>query len=97
MHTKPRDIILWNNNLWHSAFKRKDGLPRRTLFIGYTPDPGSDLLKILELRKEVKMHLNEDYPYMYSEEMTRNANLTRKKMIARLEELEIENVKEKNS
>ena len=45
----------------------------------------------------VKNHLNEDCPYMYSEEMIRYANPTRKKMIARLEELGIENVKEKNS
>ena len=97
LHTKPRDIVLWNNHIWHSAFKRKDGLPRRTLFIGYTPDPGNDLLEILELRKMVQNHLNEDCPYMYSEEMIRNANPTRKKMIARLEELGIENVKEKNS
>lgn len=95
LHTKPRDIVLWNNNIWHSAFKRKDGLPRRTLFIGYTPDPGNDLLEILELRKKVKNHLIEDYPYMYSEEMIRNATPARKKMIARLEELGIENVKRK--
>jgi len=96
LDTKPRDIILWNNHLWHSAFKRKDGLPRRTLFNTYMPDPENDLLKTLELRDTVKQHrqhLSEDWPYLYNELMLRNASPARNKMIARLEELGVENVR----
>ena len=93
LHTQPGDVILWNNHIWHSAFKRKDGLPRRTLFIGYMPDPGNDLLKILELRNQVKQHLSEDRPYLYNEQMMRNASPARNKMVARLEELGVENVR----
>ena len=95
LHTKPGDLVLWNNHIWHSAFKRKDGLPRRTLFIGYMPDPGNNLLKILELREQAAYHLREERPYIYSEEMIRNASPARNKMIARLEELGVENVREK--
>jgi ectoine hydroxylase-related dioxygenase (phytanoyl-CoA dioxygenase family) len=98
--TKPRDIILWNNHLWHSAFKRKDGVPRRTLFVTYMPDPGNDLLKTLELRDAVKQHLQHiqqligDWPYLYSEQMIRNTSPARNKMIARMDELGVENVRE---
>ena len=96
LHTQPRDVVLWNNHIWHSAFKRNDGLPRRTLFIGYTPDPGNDLLEALELRNQVKYHLSEDRPYIYSDEMIQSSGPARKKMVARLEELGVENIHEKN-
>ena len=96
LHTKPRDIVLWNNHIWHSAFKRKDGLPRRTLFNTYMPDPGNDLLKTLELRNTVKQHrqhLSQDWPYLYNEQMIRDASPMRNKMIKRLKELGVENVR----
>lgn len=96
LHTQPGDVILWNNHIWHSAFKRKDGRPRRTLFISYTPDPGNDLLDILNFRNLVKYHLSEDRPYMYSDEMIRYAGPARKKMVARLEELGVKNIHKNN-
>ena len=94
LHTRPGDIVLWDNRLWHSAFRRKDGRPRRTMFIGYTPDPQDDLLAISGLRITVRAHLNEDHPYVYSREMMRKGGPLREKMAARLEELGVENVRE---
>ena len=92
--TRPGDVVLWDNRLWHSAFRRKDGRPRRTMFIGYTPDPLDDLLAISGLRATVRAHLSEEYPFVYSKEMMRKGGQAREKMAARLEELGVENVRE---
>ena len=32
VRAKPGDVLLWDNRLWHSAWKRKDGKPRRNIF-----------------------------------------------------------------
>ena len=58
VQTRPGDVVLWDTRLWHSAFKRKDGRPRRTMFIGYMPDPQDDLLALKDLRTTVEAHLN---------------------------------------
>ena len=42
VHTNPGDAVVWHNRLWHSAWKREDGRPRRALFYSYVPDPGED-------------------------------------------------------
>ena len=94
LHTRPGDVVLWDNRLWHSAFKRKDGRARRTMFIGYSPDPLDDLLEISGLRAAVHAHLGEDHPYVYSKEMMRKGGPARQKMATRLEELGVENVRE---
>ena len=96
LHTKPGDVVLWDNRLWHSAFKRKDGRPRRTLFIGYTPDPQDDLLAISGLRATVQAHLSEKQPYVYSKEMMRKGGPAREKMAARSEELGVERVRQQS-
>ena len=94
LHTRPGDVVLWDNRLWHSAFRRKDGRPRRTLFIGYMPDPQDDLLAVKDLRTTVEAHLNEKQPFVYSTEMMQKAGPGREKMAARLEELGVERVRE---
>ena len=87
--------MLWDNRLWHSAFKRKDGRPRRTLFIGYMPDPRDDLLAVRDLRAAIEAHLSEEQPFVYSREMLRKGVAGREKMVARLEELGVERVRER--
>ena len=93
VHTRPGDIVLWDNRLWHSAFRRQDGRARRTLFIGFTPDPGDDVLAIGNLRKTVAAHLTETTPVVYPEAMPADANPARLRMAERLEELGVENVR----
>ena len=86
--------MLWDSRLWHSAFKRKDGRPRRTMFISYMPDPQDDLLAIAELRTDVQAHLDEKQPFVYSKDMTEKGGPGREKMAARLEELGVDRVRE---
>ncbi len=94
LQTIPGDVVLWDNRLWHSAFRRSDGRPRRTMFIGYTPDPLDDLLEISALRATVGAHLQGDYPLVYSRAMMRKGGQAREKMAARLESLGVDNVRE---
>ncbi len=94
LRTRPGDVVLWDNRLWHSAFKRRDGRPRRTLFIGYMPDPEDDLLAVNDLHLTVAAGLSEKQPWVYSREMMKKAGSGRRKMAARLEELGIERVRE---
>ena len=94
LRTRPGDVVLWDNRLWHSAFKRRDGRPRRTMFIGYMPDPGDDLLAIQELRMTVAAGLGDREPFVYSREMMKKAGAGREKMAARMEELGVERVRE---
>lgn len=94
LSTKPGDVLLWDNRIWHSAGQRKDGKPRRTLFIGYMPDPGADLLAIDNLRQAIKAQLNETQPTVYTKEMLRKGGQAREKMAARLEALGVEQVRE---
>lgn len=94
LETRPGDVVLWDNRLWHSAFRRKDGQPRRTMFIGYMPHPQNDLLAIADLWTTVRAHLNEKTPFVYSKDMMEKGGPARKQMAARLEELGVEGVKE---
>ena len=93
VHTRPGDIVLWDNRLWHSAFRRQDGRPRRALFVGFTPDPGEDVLAIGNLRRTVADHLSETMPVLFPEAMPADASPARMRMAARLEELGVENVR----
>ena len=36
---QPGDIVMFDNRIYHAAFKRKDGRGRRNLFLNYWPDP----------------------------------------------------------
>ena len=94
VQTRPGDVVLWDNRLWHSAFKRKDGRPRRTMFIGYMPDPQDDLLALKDLRTTVETQITEGQPFVYSKEMMEKVSPRREKMAARLEELGVEKVRE---
>ena len=94
LRTRPGDVVLWDNRLWHSAFRRKDGDPRRTMFIGYMPDPRDDLLAVRDLRAAVEAHLSEEQPFVYSREMMRKGSGGREKMASRLEGLGVERVRE---
>lgn len=94
VRTRPGDVVLWDNRLWHSAFRRMDGSPRRTMFIGYMPDPGEDLLAIQELRMTVAAGLGDREPFVYSREMMTKGGAGREKMAARMEELGVERVRE---
>ena len=100
LHLNPRavpgavSVVLWDNRLWHSAFRRGDGRPRRTMFIGYMPDPGEDLLAIQELRMTVATGLGDREPFVYSREMMRKGGAAREKMAARMEGLGVDRVRE---
>ena len=94
VRTRPGDVVMWDNRLWHSAFRRRDGRPRRTMFIGYMPDPGDDLLAIQELRMTVATGLGDGEPFVYSREMMAMGGAGREKMAARMEELGVERVRE---
>lgn len=93
VHTCPGDIVLWDNRLWHSAFRRRDGRPRRALFIGFTPDPGEDVLAVNNLRLTVAQHVNEAMPLVYPKALSVDDNPARLRMVERLEELGVENVR----
>ena len=93
IHTLPGDVVLWDTRLWHSVFRRKDGLPRRTMFISYMPDPGDDLLAISDLRSAIQPHLNEKQPFLFDKGMMSKGGTAREKMAARLEDLGVENVR----
>jgi len=94
VETSPGDVVLWDNRLWHSAFRRGDGRPRRTMFIGYTPDPLEDLLEVSALRATVGAHLNEKQPHVYSKELMQRGGRERETMAERLEALGVANVRE---
>lgn len=92
--TRPGDVVLWDTRLWHSAFRRKDGRPRRAMFISYMPDPQDDLLALSDLRAAVQASLGERKPFIYSKEMMAKGGPAREKMAARLEALGVERVRE---
>ena len=94
LQTRPGDVVLWDNRLWHSAFRRQDGRPRRTMFIGYMPDPQDDLLAVKDLQMMVETALREKQSFVYSKEMMEKGGAGREKMAARLEELGVERVRE---
>ncbi|MCZ6678611.1 MAG: hypothetical protein O7E52_15350 [Candidatus Poribacteria bacterium] len=53
---------------------------RRTMFIGYMPDPQDDLLAIADLRTTVAAHLNEKQRFVYNREMMEQGGSAREKM-----------------
>ena len=67
--TRPGDVVLWDNRLWHSALKRKDGRPRRGVFFQYLPDPQNDLVAMDEAGQQIAHALSEDHPSLYSEQL----------------------------
>ena len=102
VHTEPGDVLLWDNRLWHSALSRRDGTPRRNMFIEYARDPLDDPISVLAVREyfagQLKAHAARTGPargpFVYSKEMMQKGGAAREKMAARLEELGIENIRE---
>ena len=94
IHTKPGDVVLWDNRLWHSAWKRSDSSRRRNMFISYMRDPLDDPIGARELREFLASHLTEQGSVIYSKEMMRRGGPAREKMADRLEELGVANVRE---
>lgn len=92
--TQPGDVVLWDNRLWHSAWKRKDGKPRRTMFITYVPDPLDNLVAQEQLRAGIKQTLGSGRTALYTKEMMGKGGAAREKMAARLEALGVEGVRE---
>lgn len=92
--TSPGDVVLWDNRLWHYAPRRRDGLPRRAIFISYWRDPGDDMVSrgILQRLYQSRDQTNR---YIYSRNLLQHQSSARDRMAARLEALGIENVREK--
>ncbi len=95
--TSPGDVLLWDNRIWHSAWKRTDGKARRNLFIGYIRDPLDDQLRIREVRANVEEALGDTQSYIFSAEMLSRGGEGRQKMAMRLEELGTSRVRERSS
>ena len=100
LHTRPGDVVLWDNRLWHSAPRRRDRMPRRNMFIEYARDPLDDPVSVHAVREYFAGHLavhaarSGQRPFLYSKEMMRKGGPAREKMAARLEELGVDNVRE---
>ena len=94
LRTSPGDVVLWDNRIWHSAWKRTDGKPRRNLFIGYIRDPLDDQLRIREVRAIAEEALGDTRPYIFSAEILSRGGEGRQKMATRLEELGVPCVRE---
>lgn len=91
----PGDVVVWDNRLWHSAWKRKDGKPRRNIFFNYVRDPQDDPIRTREVHEHVtKYRAGSARPFVYTRKMIRAGGPAREKMAARLEALGVENVRE---
>lgn len=91
--TSPGDVVIFDTRIWHSAPRRNDGLPRRTMFISYLPDP-KDVPLTRERRNAIKERLESGNAYIYSKEMLRKKTPERERMAARLEALGVDRVRE---
>ncbi len=96
VHTNPGDAVVWHNRLWHSAWKREDGRPRRALFYSYVPDPGEDLLLRESLRRAVAEIVGEGRPHLYGPNLMAAAYTGIGSIADRLEALGIEHVRAAN-
>lgn len=93
LHTNPGDVVVWNTRLWHSAFKRRDGRPRRALFFSYVPDPQGDLLDEQFARDVLDGHRSSEDGPLYGPHFVAHGDPHIEWMITRAEELGIENVR----
>ncbi len=91
----PCDAVIWDNRMWHSAWKRRDGKPRRNIFYNYVRDPGDDPIRGRVVREHVAYHRSApSRRFVYSKKMMEAGGPARGKMAARLEALGVENVRE---
>ena len=92
--SKPGDVVIFNTSLFHSAWRRNDGKPRRNLFFSYVRDPREDPILLSQLRAQLDgLKSKRESPYIYSKKLIDMAGPGREKMAARLEELGVENVR----
>ena len=92
--SKPGDVVIFNTSLFHSAWKRKDGKPRRNLFFSYVRDPREDPILLSHLQTHLgELKHRKRSPHIYSKALMDKADPGREKMAARLEELGVENVR----
>ena len=95
VRAKLGDVLLWDNRLWHSAWNRRDGKPRRNIFFSYVRDPLDDPIIGREVREHVdRYRAGPSSPFVYTKQMMRAGGPAREKMAARLEALGVEDVRE---
>lgn len=91
IQTRPGDAVIFDNRMYHSALKRKDGRGRRNLFFQYARDPGDDLEALGLLRLAVSTRTGDKRPYFYSAELMAHKLPALRSMAERLRELGIPN------
>jgi hypothetical protein len=92
LDTEPGDVILWYTRLWHAARKRRDGAPRRGIFLTYLPDPGDDAILAEKLRRNCRDLVSVRRPFLYGPSLRAQAAPGVAAMARRLEALGVNNV-----
>ena len=63
--SEPGDVILWYTRLWHAAWKRSDGAPRRGIFLTYLADPKDDAVLAEKVRRNCRDLVSVRRPFLY--------------------------------
>ena len=80
IRAKPGGVVIWDNRLLHSAWKRKVGHPRRNIFINYVRDPQNDPVQKREVRELISNGLKgPGRSYVYSKKLLSNSSTAREK------------------
>lgn len=85
VHSVPGDVVIWDNRMWHSAWKRCDGRPRRALFMSYIPDPDDDLIAVNDVQQLVDGLTTGERNYLFSQKLLQWGGTGVQEMAARLE------------
>lgn len=93
LHTRPHDVVVWDTRLWHSAWKRQDGRPRRSLFFSFYPDPHDHLLKVNALREECERKCQNRGEPMYGRNFLSHDDAHIQWMADRLEAIGVKHVR----
>ncbi len=91
IHTQPGDAVMFDNRIYHSALKRKDGRARRNLFFQYMRDPVDELEALGLLRLSVSSRTSDKRPYLYSDRLMAHNLPALRSMAERLRELGVPN------
>ena len=90
--TQPGDIVMFDNRMYHAAFKRKDGRGRRNLFLNYWPDPQDSIVARAHLIQLAGSAITEKRPYLYSKRLLSFRLPAIDAMVERFKELGIQQV-----
>jgi len=90
--SEPGDVILWYTRLWHAAWRRSDGAPRRGIFLTYLADPKDDAVLAEKLRRNCRDLVSVRRPFLYGPSLRANGGARVDAMATRLEELGVTNV-----